>query len=201
VAAGVIILFAPLLVLVALAIKLDSHGPILFRQTRIGFSGRPFRILKFRTMSSQDDSPVVRQATRDDQRITRVGRWLRRTSVDELPQLVNVLRGNMSLVGPRPHALAHDNQYTQMIANYSFRHHVKPGLTGWAQICGYRGETPTLDLMEKRVQHDLWYINQLELMARCQGADSDRVPVHGQRRLLASPETEEGHWQNNRRDA
>jgi len=163
VAIGVLVLFAPLLVLVAVAIKLDSRGPVLFQQTRIGFSGRPFRILKFRTMSSLDDGPVVRQATRDDQRITRVGRWLRRTSVDELPQLINVLRGNMSLVGPRPHALAHDNQYTQMIANYSFRHHVKPGLTGWAQICGYRGETPTLDLMEKRVQHDLWYINHWSL--------------------------------------
>jgi Undecaprenyl-phosphate glucose phosphotransferase len=163
VATAVLLLLAPLLAFVAIAIKLDSAGPVLFLQTRIGFSGRPFRILKFRTMSSLDDGPVVRQATRDDRRVTRVGRWLRRSSVDELPQLINVLRGDMSLVGPRPHALAHDNQYTQMIANYSFRHHVKPGLTGWAQVCGYRGETPTLDLMEKRVQHDLWYINHWSL--------------------------------------
>lgn len=163
IAAGVLVLFSPLLALVALAIKIDSNGPVLFLQTRIGFSGRQFKILKFRTMSSLDDGPVVRQASRDDNRITRVGRWLRKTSVDELPQLINVLRGDMSLVGPRPHALAHDNQYTQMIANYSFRHHVKPGLTGWAQVCGYRGETPTLDLMEKRVQHDLWYINNWSL--------------------------------------
>jgi Undecaprenyl-phosphate glucose phosphotransferase len=163
VASGVLVLFSPLLALVALAIKIDSKGPVLFLQTRIGFSGRQFKILKFRTMSSLDDGPVVRQATRDDHRITRIGRWLRKTSVDELPQLINVLRGDMSLVGPRPHALAHDNQYTQMISNYSFRHHVKPGLTGWAQVCGYRGETPTLDLMEKRVQHDLWYINNWSL--------------------------------------
>jgi Undecaprenyl-phosphate glucose phosphotransferase len=163
VASAVLLLFAPLLAFVALAIKLDSEGPVLFLQTRVGFSGRRFRILKFRTMSSLDDGAVVRQASRGDDRITRVGRWLRRTSVDELPQLINVLRGDMSLVGPRPHALAHDNQYRQAIANYSFRHHVKPGLTGWAQVCGYRGETPTLDLMEKRVEHDLWYINHWSL--------------------------------------
>jgi putative colanic acid biosynthesis UDP-glucose lipid carrier transferase len=155
---GLILLF-PLLVIVSLAIKLDSSGPVLFRQTRTGFSGRPFTIYKFRTMTVTENGDVIPQARRNDTRVTRIGRLLRRTSIDELPQLLNVLKGEMSLVGPRPHALAHDNEYTRLIANYSFRHHMKPGITGWAQVCGFRGATPTVDLMEQRLERDLWYIN------------------------------------------
>jgi len=109
-------------------------------------------------MTVLEDGPVVTQAKRDDSRVTRVGRILRSSSLDELPQIFNVLRGDMSLVGPRPHALAHDDQYTQLIETYAFRHNTKPGITGWAQVNGYRGETPTVDMMEKRVEHDLWYI-------------------------------------------
>ena len=149
---------APMLGAVALMIKADSPGPIFFRQTRVGFSGRQFRIFKFRSMTTLDDGTVVRQATRNDVRVTRVGRFLRASSIDELPQLINVLLGHMSLVGPRPHALAHDDQYEKLIATYAYRHHVKPGITGWAQVNGLRGETPTVDLMERRVEHDLWYI-------------------------------------------
>ena len=109
-------------------------------------------------MTSMDDGNVVRQAQKDDARITRVGRWLRSSSVDELPQLINVLKGDMSLIGPRPHAQAHHQHYLNLVAFYGRRHHMKPGITGWAQANGLRGETPTLDLMERRVQHDLWYI-------------------------------------------
>jgi len=144
---------------VAVLIELDSPGPVLFCQTRVGFNGQRFRIFKFRTMHTQDDGAVVRQATRDDDRVTRAGRWLRMTSVDELPQLFNVLLGEMSVVGPRPHAEAHDSQFDRAIANYALRHHVLPGITGWAQVNGFRGETPTMDLVMRRVEHDLWYIN------------------------------------------
>lgn len=154
-----LVVFAPLLIVSAIMIKLDSPGPVFFCQTRVGFNGRRFRILKFRTMRTLEDGDVVRQATVNDDRVTRIGRWLRRTSVDELPQLVNVLLGQMSLVGPRPHAVAHDNQFDHSISYYALRHHVKPGITGWAQINGLRGETPTIDLMVKRVEHDLWYIH------------------------------------------
>ncbi len=149
----------PLLALVALAVRLDSPGPVLFCQMRAGFSGRRFRIYKFRTMTVLEDGAVVKQATRDDARITRVGRFLRSTSIDELPQLINVLLGEMSLVGPRPHALAHDDQYTRVIGNYAYRHHVKPGITGLAQVSGYRGETETIDKMERRIDCDIQYIN------------------------------------------
>ena len=158
-----LLLFAPLLFLVSLLIKLDSRGPILFIQTRNGFSGRPFRIFKFRSMTVTEDGPVIRQATRNDKRVTRIGRLLRMTSIDELPQLFNVLLGDMSLVGPRPHAFAHDTEFERLIASYAFRHHVKPGITGWAQVNGLRGETPTVDLMERRVELDLWYINNWSL--------------------------------------
>jgi undecaprenyl-phosphate galactose phosphotransferase/putative colanic acid biosynthesis UDP-glucose lipid carrier transferase len=143
----------------ALVIKLDSKGPVFFTQTRNGFNGRSFRIFKFRTMHVLEDGPVIRQATPNDPRVTRLGRWLRRNSIDELPQLLNVLQGKMSLVGPRPHAVAHNNEYGDIVANYAFRHHVKPGITGWAQVRGYRGETPTVELMAQRVELDLWYIN------------------------------------------
>jgi lipopolysaccharide/colanic/teichoic acid biosynthesis glycosyltransferase len=129
-----LIALTPLLMGVALAIKLESRGPVFFRQQRVGQTGRPFRIFKFRSMKVMDDGAVVKQATRDDARITRVGRWLRATSIDELPQLLNVINGEMSLVGPRPHALAHDNEYTRLIANYALRHHVKPA--AWNSISG-----------------------------------------------------------------
>lgn len=149
----------PLFVLVAIAIKLDSRGPVLFDQQRCGFNGRCFRIIKFRTMLVQEDGEAVMQVLPRDKRVSRVGKWLRRTSVDELPQLVNVLQGSMSLVGPRPHAVAHDTQFDKMVRNYAFRHRVKPGLTGWAQVHGCRGPTPTPEDVERRVNYDLWYID------------------------------------------
>ena len=148
-----------LLLITCLAIKLDLPGPAIFRQRRRGFNGREFSIYKFRTMTVLEDGPNIRQAQKDDDRVTRLGRVLRRTSIDELPQLFNVLQGKMSMVGPRPHAVAHDNEYSALIENYAFRHHVKPGITGWAQTHGFRGETPDLSLMKRRIQLDLWYIN------------------------------------------
>ena len=154
-----LLMVAPLLALVAVLIKIDSRGPVLFMQTRNGFNGRPFRICKFRTMFVVEDGLAIRQATKNDPRVTRLGRMLRRTNIDELPQLLNVITGDMSLVGPRPHAAAHNSEYEKIIGNYAFRYHVKPGLTGWAQVMGFRGETRTLDLMEKRLECDLWYIN------------------------------------------
>jgi undecaprenyl-phosphate galactose phosphotransferase/putative colanic acid biosynthesis UDP-glucose lipid carrier transferase len=153
------VLLLPLMLTVALLIRLDSPGPVLFRQTRNGFNGRSFKILKFRTMHVLEDGGTVRQATRNDARVTRLGRWLRRTSIDELPQLLNVIAGDMSLVGPRPHATAHNCEYEKLISNYAYRHHMKPGISGWAQVNGLRGETQTVDLMSQRVSHDLWYIN------------------------------------------
>jgi Undecaprenyl-phosphate glucose phosphotransferase len=156
--AGLIVL-APLFAAVALAIKLDSRGPVFFLQRRFGFNQQPFRIFKFRTMLTMDDGDVIRQAGVNDPRITRVGRFLRRWNFDELPQLLNVVRGDMSLVGPRPHALAHDHAYERRIALYARRHNVKPGITGWAQVNGLRGETSTDEKMKSRVDHDLHYID------------------------------------------
>ncbi|MCJ2053854.1 undecaprenyl-phosphate glucose phosphotransferase [Methylobacterium sp. J-070] len=161
--AGLVAL-APLMVLVAIAIKLDSQGPVFFRQNRHGYNQRPFRITKFRTMTTLDDGPVIRQATVNDTRITKVGAILRRTNLDELPQLFDVLRGDMSLVGPRPHALAHDWEFESKIPAYARRHNIKPGLTGWAQIHGLRGETDTDDKMRARVEHDLYYIDHWSLL-------------------------------------
>ncbi|MDA9405943.1 undecaprenyl-phosphate glucose phosphotransferase [Bradyrhizobium sp. CCBAU 45384] len=154
-----LIVFAPVMLVTAILIKLTSPGPVFFRQTRNGFNGRAFKIFKFRTMRVLEDGPTVVQARKNDPRVTGIGKWLRKTSIDELPQLLNVLKGEMSLVGPRPHAAAHNSEYEQIIGNYAFRHHVKPGITGWAQVNGYRGETHTLELMQKRVEYDLWYIN------------------------------------------
>lgn len=171
-----LVLLTPLLLTVAILIKLDSPGAIIFRQSRRGFNGKPFEIWKFRTMTVCEDGETVKQATRRDARITRIGRFLRMTSIDELPQLWNVLRGDMSLVGPRPHAVAHDNYYDELISKYVYRHHMKPGLTGWAQVNGFRGETPTIDLMEKRVEYDVWYVGNwsiwldLKIMARTASA-------------------------------
>jgi Undecaprenyl-phosphate glucose phosphotransferase len=158
-ASASLILLSPLMLMTAISIRLDSAGPVLFTQRRIGFNGRAFRIYKFRTMTVLEDGSKIRQATRDDPRVTRVGRLIRRASIDELPQLFNVLSGDMSLVGPRPHAAAHDSEYEQRIAAYAFRYHVKPGITGWAQVNGYRGETRTVDMMTSRIECDLWYIN------------------------------------------
>ena len=154
-----LLVLAPLMLTAAILIKLDSPGSVIFRQSRRGFNGKPFEIWKFRSMCVAENGSTITQATKRDARVTRVGRFLRKTSIDELPQLWNVLRGEMSLVGPRPHALAHDNYYDQVISNYVYRHHMKPGLTGWAQVNGFRGETPTIDLMEKRVEYDVWYVS------------------------------------------
>ncbi|WP_454646445.1 undecaprenyl-phosphate glucose phosphotransferase [Bradyrhizobium liaoningense] len=160
---SLLILILPLAIS-AIAIKLESKGPVIFRQRRHGFNGKPFVIYKLRSMTVQEDGGAVVQATKQDPRVTRVGRVLRQTSIDELPQLINVLQGHMSIVGPRPHALAHDYEYGRMISNYAFRHHVKPGITGWAQVNGYRGGTPQLELMEQRIELDLWYIDNWSLM-------------------------------------
>ncbi len=166
------LLLLPLFAIVAVLIKLDSRGPILFCQRRIGQNNVPFTIFKFRTMTVLEDGAVVVQATRGDRRVTRIGRYLRGTSVDELPQLFNVLLGNMSLVGPRPHAVAHDNEFDQQFDLFSRRRRVKPGITGWAQVKGFRGETKSrLDVM-RRMECDLYYINNwsiwldIEIMAR-----------------------------------
>jgi Undecaprenyl-phosphate glucose phosphotransferase len=150
--------------LIAIAIRLDSRGPVLFRQTRFGFNNNPINVMKFRTMYV--DRPLeqgVPQATRNDPRVTRVGRLLRRTSLDELPQLLNVLKGEMSLVGPRPHAVDHNYKYAAMIDEYLGRHRMKPGMTGWAQVNGLRGETQTVEQMRARVQYDLSYIDNWSL--------------------------------------
>jgi Undecaprenyl-phosphate glucose phosphotransferase len=154
-----LVLLAPLFAAIAIAIRVDSRGPVFFLQRRYGFNQRPFRIWKFRTMFTMDDGAVVKQASRNDPRITRVGRFLRRWNLDELPQLMNVIRGEMSLVGPRPHALAHDHEYEMRIALYARRHNVKPGITGLAQVNGFRGETSTDDKMRARVEMDLAYID------------------------------------------
>ena len=157
-ASALLIALAPLFFVVGILIKLESPGPVIFSQRRKGFNGRTFTIFKFRTMNVLEDGPIIPQTRRNDPRVTRVGRILRATSIDELPQLINVCKGQMSMVGPRPHAVAHDDGYAKLIANYAFRQHVKPGLTGWAQINGFRGETFRLELMERRVDCDLWYI-------------------------------------------
>jgi putative colanic acid biosysnthesis UDP-glucose lipid carrier transferase len=153
----------PLFLLVAIAVKLDSGGPIIFRQRRTGFDLKEFVIFKFRTMTVLEDGPAITQACRGDFRATRVGKFLRRSSIDELPQLLNVLKGEMSLVGPRPHAVAHDREYKAHIADYGFRHHIKPGITGWAQVNGLRGEIRSLEEITERVKLDLWYINHWSL--------------------------------------
>jgi putative colanic acid biosynthesis UDP-glucose lipid carrier transferase len=149
---------------IAVAIKLSSRGPIIFRQWRYGQNGRPIRVLKFRTMKTCEDGPVVKQATRNDSRVTPLGRFLRRTSMDELPQFFQVISGELSIVGPRPHAVAHNEAYRTQIEGYMLRHMVKPGITGWAQVNGWRGETATLDKMEGRIRHDLEYVRNWSLL-------------------------------------
>ncbi|MCO8165819.1 undecaprenyl-phosphate glucose phosphotransferase [Pseudomonas sp. 21LCFQ010] len=159
----ILLLIALPLLVIAAAIKLTSKGPVLFRQRRYGLDGRPIMVWKFRSMTVQENGDEVRQATRNDARVTPLGGFLRRTSLDELPQFFNVLRGDMSIVGPRPHAVAHNEQYRKQVSRYMLRHKVKPGITGWAQVNGWRGETDTLDKMRKRVEFDLQYIQQWSL--------------------------------------
>jgi Undecaprenyl-phosphate glucose phosphotransferase len=154
-----LILLSPLFLVISVAIKLDSPGPVFFRQTRHGYNNRTIRVLKFRSMRTLEDGCDFRQVVRDDPRVTRVGCKLRRTNIDELPQLLNVLLGEMSMVGPRPHATAHNKVFEEKIFPFSRRHNVKPGITGWAQVNGCRGETDTLEKMRRRVEHDLYYID------------------------------------------
>jgi exopolysaccharide biosynthesis polyprenyl glycosylphosphotransferase len=155
---GLLLLIIPFAVIMAM-IKLESKGTVLFRQRRHGFNQNEFRISKFRTMWVLEDGEYIAQAKQNDPRITKVGSFLRRTNLDEFPQLWNVLCGDMSLVGPRPHTLAHNRMYEEQIALYARRHNVKPGITGWAQVNGCRGETDTTDKMEQRLAYDLFYID------------------------------------------
>jgi putative colanic acid biosysnthesis UDP-glucose lipid carrier transferase len=155
-----IIVLAPVMLVIAVWIKAGSPGPVLFRQRRYGLDGRQIVVWKFRTMTVVEDGAVVKQATRDDKRITRLGGFLRRTSLDELPQLFNVISGSMSLVGPRPHAVAHNEQYRGLIKGYMVRHKVKPGITGWAQVNGFRGETDSVEKMRRRIEHDIEYLRR-----------------------------------------
>ena len=159
----ILVLISPLMVAIALAIKLTSPGPVIFRQRRYGLDGREIVVYKFRTMRVTEDGPVVRQASKNDPRVTPLGAFLRRTSLDELPQFINVLQGRMSVVGPRPHAVAHNEMYRKLIKSYMVRHKVKPGITGWAQVNGFRGETDSLDKMQARIEYDLDYLRHWSL--------------------------------------
>ena len=159
----ILILISPVLLVIALGVKISSPGPVIFRQKRNGLDGGEITVYKFRSMTSQDNGSLVRQATKHDPRITRFGAFIRRTSLDELPQFVNVLQGRMSIVGPRPHAVAHNEQYRQLIKAYMVRHKVKPGITGWAQVNGHRGETDTIEKMQARVEYDLEYLRNWSL--------------------------------------
>jgi len=156
----ILILILPICLIIAIAIKVSSPGPVLFKQYRTGINGREFKVYKFRSMKvHKEKTGQVTQAKKGDSRITPIGAFLRRTSLDELPQFFNVLQGRMSIVGPRPHALSHNEYYKELVESYMRRHKVKPGITGWAQVNGYRGETDTLEKMQKRVEYDLWYID------------------------------------------
>ncbi|MBH0092941.1 undecaprenyl-phosphate glucose phosphotransferase [Pseudoalteromonas sp. SCQQ13] len=160
----ILLLISPLLLVIAAAVKLTSAGPVIFKQDRYGLDGRKIKVWKFRSMAVTENSKVVTQATKNDVRITKLGRFLRRTSLDELPQFLNVLEGDMSIVGPRPHAVAHNEEYRKKVEFYMFRHKAKPGITGWAQVNGWRGETDTLIKMAKRVEYDLHYIKNWSLL-------------------------------------
>lgn len=160
----ILMLITPLMLVIAVAVKATSPGPVYFRQKRNGWNGSVIKVYKFRTMYvHQEDDGQVSQATKNDPRITPMGAFLRRTSLDELPQFINVLQGRMSIVGPRPHAVAHNDYYKEQVPRYMLRHKVKPGITGWAQVNGFRGETDTLEKMEKRVEYDLYYIEHMSL--------------------------------------
>jgi exopolysaccharide biosynthesis polyprenyl glycosylphosphotransferase len=154
-----LLMLSPLLLVVSLAIWLDSRGPVFFRQTRHGYNNEAIRVLKFRSMTTTEEGHHFKQAIKNDPRVTRVGRILRRTNIDELPQLVNVLLGEMSIVGPRPHPIALNEAFADRISPFARRHKVKPGITGWAQVNGFRGETDTLEKMQGRIECDLYYID------------------------------------------
>ena len=162
-ASAILLLIAPLMLAIAIGVKLSSPGPALFKQRRYGVDGREIVVYKFRTMTVLEDGVAIRQATRDDPRVTPFGAILRRYSLDELPQFINVLQGRMSVVGPRPHAVAHNELYRKLIKSYMIRHKVKPGITGWAQVNGYRGETGDIDKMRARIEHDLDYLRNWSL--------------------------------------
>ncbi|HJY75979.1 MAG TPA: undecaprenyl-phosphate glucose phosphotransferase [Burkholderiales bacterium] len=162
-AALILVAISPLMAAIALGVKLSSPGPVLFKQRRYGLDGKRIVVYKFRSMTVAEDGDVVRQATRNDQRVTRFGAFLRRTSLDELPQFINVLQGRMSIVGPRPHAVAHNEVYRKLIRGYMIRHKVKPGITGLAQVNGLRGETDTVDKMKARIDYDLAYLRNWSL--------------------------------------
>lgn len=162
-AALILVLISPIMLLIAIGVKLSSPGPAIFKQIRNGLDGERITVYKFRSMRALDNGAVVKQATRDDPRITPFGAFLRKTSLDELPQFINVLQGRMSIVGPRPHAVAHNEEYRKLIKAYMVRHKVKPGITGWAQVNGYRGETETLEKMQARVEFDLEYLRNWSL--------------------------------------
>ncbi|MBA4108017.1 MAG: undecaprenyl-phosphate glucose phosphotransferase [Leptothrix sp. (in: Bacteria)] len=159
----ILVLISPILLGLAIGVKLSSPGPAIFRQKRNGLDGEEIIVYKFRSMRSQDNGSVVKQATKGDSRITPFGAFIRRTSLDELPQFINVLQGRMSIVGPRPHAVAHNEEYRRLIKAYMVRHKVRPGITGWAQVNGYRGETETIDKMQARVEYDLEYLRNWSL--------------------------------------
>jgi putative colanic acid biosynthesis UDP-glucose lipid carrier transferase len=159
----ILVLISPLLLAIAIGVKLSSPGPVIFRQRRNGLDGSEITVYKFRSMTTQDNGPVIDQATKGDPRITPFGAFLRRTSLDELPQFFNVLQGRMSIVGPRPHAVAHNEIYRELIKAYMVRHKVRPGITGWAQVNGLRGETETIDKMKARVEYDLEYLRNWSL--------------------------------------
>lgn len=159
----ILVLISPILLTIAIAVKLTSKGPVIFKQNRYGIDGKPIKVWKFRSMKVMEDGAKVTQATKNDSRLTPIGSFLRRTSLDELPQFFNVITGQMSIVGPRPHAVAHNEEYRKLIEGYMLRHKVKPGITGWAQINGWRGETDTLEKMEKRIEFDLEYIRNWSL--------------------------------------
>jgi putative colanic acid biosynthesis UDP-glucose lipid carrier transferase len=160
----ILLIISPVLLIIAALIKITSPGPVFFKQDRYGIDGKPIKVWKFRSMTAMDNGNNVVQASKGDARITPLGGFLRKTSLDELPQFINALQGSMSIVGPRPHAVAHNEEYRQIIDGYMLRHKVKPGITGWAQINGWRGETDTLEKMEKRIEFDLKYINNWTLI-------------------------------------
>ena len=162
-ASFILILISPLLLLIALAVRFDSPGPVIFKQRRYGLDGEEILVYKFRSMTVCEDGETIRQASKGDARITRLGAFLRKTSLDELPQFFNVLQGRMSIVGPRPHAVAHNEQYRSLIRGYMIRHKVKPGITGWAQVNGFRGETEQLEKMQARIDYDLDYLRNWSL--------------------------------------
>ena len=160
----ILIFLLPVMLCIALAVKVSSPGPVIFKQRRYGLNGEEIIVYKFRSMTVSEDGADVKQAEKNDQRVTKIGAFLRRTSLDELPQFINVLQGRMSIVGPRPHAVAHNEFYRKLIRGYMLRHKAKPGITGWAQVNGFRGETEVLEKMQARVEHDLYYLQNWSVL-------------------------------------